>query len=88
MTRRGDPRWKTEFACELASLERLNWSGTLDGRLRIDFERRPAREHLLSVARLPLDQRDAVQPLTLGTTMVSSTATDSAGGHAHAPAPA
>src|SRR5262249_32969194 len=48
LTRRGDPQWKGELAYELPAPERLSWSGTLGGRtVRIEFERRPAREYLL-----------------------------------------
>jgi hypothetical protein len=48
LTRRGDRGWKAEFAYEIPVPERMSWSGTLDGRsVRIDFERRPARDYLL-----------------------------------------
>jgi hypothetical protein len=48
LTRRGDREWKAELAYELPSPEHLRWSGTLGGQtVRIDFERRPARDYLL-----------------------------------------
>ena len=47
-TRRGDPALKAELAYEIPAPDRMSWSGTLDGRsVRIDFERRPARDYLL-----------------------------------------